>query len=141
MTFLKKISFRLTVWYLTGFAILAICLGTGIYFSLSSKLRSNLDADLIARSDQIFRFRDIISIIASGTFDLRGKLPVNTSGGLLGRGAPVGATGIAQAIEVVEQLWGTVSPERQVHNARRGLTDTHAGIGTICVVNIFEKRD
>lgn len=79
--------------------------------------------------------------IVDGTFDLTGSLPVNTSGGLLGRGAPVGATGIAQAIEVIQQLWGTVSPERQVNNAQCGLTDTHAGIGTICVVNIFEKQD
>lgn len=79
--------------------------------------------------------------VAEGTFDLDGLLPVNTSGGLLGRGAPVGATGIAQAIEIAQQLWGTAAPQRQVQNARRGLTDTHAGIGTICVVNIFERRD
>lgn len=79
--------------------------------------------------------------VASGTFDLEGVLPVNTSGGLLGRGAPVGATGIAQAIEITQQLWGTVAPARQVRDARRGLTDTHAGIGTICVVNIFERQD
>ena len=79
--------------------------------------------------------------VASGMFDLDGELPVNTSGGLLGRGAPVGATGILQAIEVVQQLWGTVDPRRQVANARRGLTDTHAGIASISVVNIFERRD
>ncbi len=79
--------------------------------------------------------------VADGLFDLDGVLPVNTSGGLLGRGAPVGATGIAQAIEVVQQLWGTVDPRRQVAGARRGLTDTHAGIGTISVVNLFERRD
>jgi len=79
--------------------------------------------------------------VLDGMFDRGGALPVNTSGGLLGRGAPVGATGIAQAIEVVQQLWGTVTPERQVANARRGLTDTHAGIGTICVVNIFERQE
>ena len=79
--------------------------------------------------------------VVDGTFDRDGILPVNTSGGLLGRGAPVGATGIAQAIEVIQQLWGTVTPERQVTNPKRGLIDTHAGIGTLCVVNIFEKRD
>jgi acetyl-CoA C-acetyltransferase len=79
--------------------------------------------------------------IAEGMFDLGGKLPVNTSGGLLGRGAPVGATGIVQAIEIAQQLWGTADSRRQVPNARRGLTDTHAGIGTIAVVNIFERRD
>ncbi len=79
--------------------------------------------------------------VAGGMFDLNGELPVNTSGGLLGRGAPVGATGLAQAIEIAQQLWGEVDPRRQVANARRGLTDTHAGIATISVVNIFERRD
>lgn len=79
--------------------------------------------------------------IAEGLFDLDGDLPVNTSGGLLGRGAPVGATGILQAIEVIEQLWETVDSQRQVRDAKRGLTDTHAGIASISVVNIFERRD
>ncbi|NDJ60475.1 MAG: thiolase family protein [Chloroflexi bacterium] len=79
--------------------------------------------------------------VVAGTFDHGGQLPVNPSGGLLGRGAPVGATGIAQAVEVVQQLWGAVNPARQVADARRGLTDTHAGIGSICVVNIFERQD
>lgn len=79
--------------------------------------------------------------IAASMFDLSGVLPVNTSGGLLGRGAPVGATGIVQAIEVIQQLWEEVDSRRQVKGARRGLTDTHAGIGTIAVVNIFERRD
>ena len=79
--------------------------------------------------------------VAEGLFDLGGSLPVNTSGGLLGRGAPVGATGIVQAVEIAQQLWGEVDPRRQVKEARRGLTDTHAGIGTIAVVNIFERRD
>ena len=78
---------------------------------------------------------------AAGAFDLDGDLPVNTSGGLLGRGAPVGATGLLQAIEITQQLWGTVDPRRQVDGARRGLTDTHAGIASISVVNIFERRD
>ncbi len=79
--------------------------------------------------------------IAEGMFDLDGQLPANTSGGLMGRGAPVGATGIVQAIEIVEQLWGQVDERRQVANAKRGLTDTHAGVGTMCVVNIFERQD
>ena len=79
--------------------------------------------------------------VASGMFDLDGELPVNTDGGLLGRGAPVGATGIAQAAEIALQLWGEADPRRQVAGARRGLTDTHAGIATLSVVNIFERRD
>jgi len=79
--------------------------------------------------------------VSQGMFDLDGQLPVNTSGGLMGRGAPVGATGIVQAIEVVQQLWNEVDERRQVANARRGLTDTHAGVGTMCVVNLFERCD
>jgi acetyl-CoA C-acetyltransferase len=79
--------------------------------------------------------------VADGMFDLDGQLPANTSGGLMGRGAPVGATGIVQAVEIVQQLWGEVDARRQVSNAKRGLTDTHAGVGTMCVVNIFERRD
>ena len=78
---------------------------------------------------------------AEGRFDLGGQLPVNTSGGLLGRGAPVGATGIAQAYEIMLQLRGEAQKERQVAGAVRGLTDTHAGTGTHCVVNIFERRE
>ena len=79
--------------------------------------------------------------VAAGAFDLDGALPVNPSGGLLGRGAPVGATGILQALEIAQQLWGVADARRQVNNAKRGLTDTHAGIASISVVNIFERRD
>ncbi len=81
------------------------------------------------------------TLAEAGVFDLGGELPVNTSGGLLGRGAPVGATGLAQTLEIMLQLRGEADARRQVPNARRGLTDTHAGTGTHCVVNIFERRD
>lgn len=78
--------------------------------------------------------------VTDGRFDLTGDLPTNTSGGLLGRGAPVGATGIAQAYEIMLQLRAEADPRRQVKDARVGLTDTHAGTGTHCVVNIFASR-
>jgi len=77
----------------------------------------------------------------SGRFDLGGDLPVNPSGGLLGRGAPVGATGLAQAYEILLQLRGDADPRRQREGARTGLTDTHAGTGTHCVVNIFRRLE
>lgn len=76
---------------------------------------------------------------AEGWFDLDGKVPVNTSGGLLGRGSAVGATGLAQTVEIVRQLRGEISGPRTVEGARYGLTDTHAGVGALCVVNIFES--
>ena len=74
---------------------------------------------------------------AEGWFDLGGKVAVNTSGGLLGRGSAVGATGLAQTVEIVRQLRGELSGPRAVEGARYGLTDTHAGVGSLCVVNIF----
>lgn len=74
-----------------------------------------------------------------GRFDLGGELPVNTSGGLLGRGSAVGATGIAQTVEIVGQLRGTISESRAVGGAIRGLTDTHAGVASLVAVNVYER--
>ena len=76
---------------------------------------------------------------AEGRFGLGGQVSVNTSGGLLGRGSAVGATGIAQAVEVTRQLRGEVSGDRAVPDARIGITDTHAGVGSLAVVNVFGR--
>ena len=76
-----------------------------------------------------------------GVFDLGGELPTNTSGGLIGQGAPPGAMGLAQAVEVVKQLRGECPAVRQVANAKRGLTDIHGGTASLSVVSIFERRD
>lgn len=68
---------------------------------------------------------------------LGGGLPVNTSGGLLAKGHPLGATGVAQVCEVAEQLRGRAGP-RQVEGARLGLTHNgggfrHGDVGSVCV--------
>ena len=76
---------------------------------------------------------------AEGRFDLGGQVAVNTSGGLMGRGSAVGATGIAQAVEIVSQLRGEVDGPRAVPDARIGITDTHAGVGSLSVVNVFGR--
>ncbi len=73
----------------------------------------------------------------TGYTALGGCIPVNTSGGLKAKGHPVGATGIAQAIEVFEQLRGTAG-QRQVNNARIGLAQNMGGSGASSVVHIFE---
>ena len=69
---------------------------------------------------------------------LGGCVPVNTSGGLKSKGHPVGATGIAQAIEIFEQLRGEAG-ERQVKGAERGLAQNMGGSGASAVVHIFER--
>jgi acetyl-CoA C-acetyltransferase/acetyl-CoA acyltransferase len=61
-----------------------------------------------------------------------GKVVVNPSGGLKAKGHPIGATGAAQVVEIVEQLRGEAG-DRQVDGAKIGLVDTLGGdFGTIC---------
>jgi len=64
--------------------------------------------------------------LASGAMDLGGAHVVNTSGGLLSKGHPIGATGIAQIVEIVDQLRGRCDA-RQVNGARVGLTENGGG--------------
>jgi acetyl-CoA C-acetyltransferase len=66
-----------------------------------------------------------------------GDIPVNTSGGLKSKGHPVGATGVAQVMEIVKQLRGEAG-ERQIKGAKRGLTQNMGGSGGSAVVHILE---
>lgn len=75
-----------------------------------------------------------------GEADLDGALPINPSGGLLGKGHPLGATGVAQVVELVRQLRSEAGP-RQIPDGRVGLAHCRggkaAGIeGAACTVNI-----
>ena len=72
-----------------------------------------------------------------GVTALGGEKPVNTSGGLKARGNPPGATGIAQAVEVYDQLLGRAEG-RQVEGARVGLTQNVGGTGATVTVHIME---
>ena len=80
------------------------------------------------------------ALIRSGQTALGGSLPVNTSGGLLARGHPIGATGLAQIVEAVAQLRGTAG-DRQVPGARLALTQNaggwHGSDNVASVVHIF----
>ncbi len=68
---------------------------------------------------------------------LDGQIPVNTSGGLKAKGHPVGATGVAQVVELALQLRGEAG-KRQVKDAKRGLAHNVGGSGATCVVHIME---
>ena len=70
---------------------------------------------------------------------LEGKIPVNTSGGLKAKGHPVGATGVAQVIEIVKQLQGEAG-KRQVKDPRIGMAQNMGGSGGSTVVHIFERE-
>ncbi len=65
-------------------------------------------------------------LVESGATSLGGRIPVNVSGGLLSRGHPVSATGVAQLVEIVSQLRHEAGP-RQVENCRTGLAHCMGG--------------
>ena len=67
-----------------------------------------------------------------------GQIPVNTSGGLKSKGHPVGATGVAQMVEVTSQLRGEAG-DRQVPDAEVGLTHNVGGIGQYTFVHLFKR--
>ncbi|MBS0421056.1 MAG: lipid-transfer protein [Proteobacteria bacterium] len=67
-----------------------------------------------------------------------GKVVTNPSGGLLSKGHPLGATGLAQCYELTQQLRGRAQ-DRQVENARIALQH-NLGLGGACVVTLYEAR-
>jgi acetyl-CoA acetyltransferase len=66
-------------------------------------------------------------LLASGDTALGGRMPVNTSGGLLSKGHPIGATGCGQIVELVDQLRGRAG-DRQVEGARVALAQNAGGV-------------
>jgi acetyl-CoA acyltransferase len=76
-------------------------------------------------------------MIDEGATALGGKIPVNVSGGLLSKGHPLGATGIANIYEVSTHLRGEAG-KRQVADARLGMTHV-IGLGSACGIHILER--
>ncbi|MEM7015773.1 MAG: thiolase family protein [Pseudomonadota bacterium] len=76
-------------------------------------------------------------MIDEGEVALGGRVPVNVSGGLLSKGHPLGATGIANIYEVSTHLRGEAGG-RQVEGARLGMTHV-IGLGSACGIHILEK--
>lgn len=74
-------------------------------------------------------------LIDQGETALGGKIPVNVSGGLLSKGHPLGATGVANIYELVNQLRGN-GGARQVEGAKAGLAHV-IGLGSACTVHIL----
>ncbi len=85
-----------------------------------------------------FEFGKGAEALAKGETSLKGKIPINPSGGLKAKGHPIGATGAAQAYEIVKQLRGECG-ERQVEGAKIGMTDTLGAYAAVCC-NIILRR-
>jgi len=79
----------------------------------------------------------VLKLLSDGDLEIHGKLPVNTDGGLMSRGHPLGATAAAQICEIVLQLRGQAGP-RQVNGARIGLAHAR-GAGPNSAVTILKR--
>jgi acetyl-CoA C-acetyltransferase len=118
-------------------------------FKMARLQRSQID---VAEVHDCFTIAEIMAIEDLGFFEkgaggpatlagdtaIGGKIPINTSGGLKACGHPVGATGIKQAVEIVEQLRGDAG-KRQVDGAEVGLTHNVGGTGGTVVVHILTR--
>ncbi|MFV1999394.1 MAG: thiolase family protein [Acidimicrobiia bacterium] len=81
--------------------------------------------------------------VERGEANIGGRLPINPSGGLIGKGHPLGGTGVAQVVEVVRQLRGE-SGDRQIDGARVGVAHCRGGKavgieGAACTVQILVR--
>ena len=97
-------------------------------------------AELIAMEDLGFcRAGEGIHLIKEEMTSLSGRIPINSDGGLLADGHPIGATGIAQVCEIIKQLRGEAEKGRQIANPRIGLAHNVGGAGGTAVVHILER--
>lgn len=110
------------------------------------------DIDVVELHD-CFTIAEVLAVEALGFFDpgegvrgavdgetaIDGQIPVNTSGGLLAKGHPVGATGVAQLVELTKQLEGR--HPNQVDSPRVGLAHTVGGSGGSCVITVLERGE
>jgi len=77
-------------------------------------------------------------LINEGATEINGEISINPSGGLKARGHPVGATGVAQVVEIVQQLRGEAD-KRQVTDAEIGLCCNVGGSGGTAIVSTFSR--
>jgi acetyl-CoA C-acetyltransferase len=106
----------------------------------------------LAETHDIFTIAEIMAIEALGLVDLgkggvateegrtsfTGDIPVNTSGGLKARGYPIGASGIAQAIEILDQFKNNAGG-RQIKDVNWGITQSLGGAGGTALVNFYSR--
>ena len=76
---------------------------------------------------------------ADGKTRLGGQIPINVSGGLKARGHPVGATGVAQVVDIVWQLRHELPEGRQVKDAQNGLTVNFGGFGNNVLAFVLRR--
>ena len=131
-------------WYAAGFSVERACRQAGIlpsdvdlfeyYDAFSIYAALSLEAAGFARRGQGWM------LAQDGEISLHGRLPVATMGGLKGRGNPIGATGVYQAVEAVLQLRGQAG-KNQVKDARRALVQALGGPASTAVTHVLESMN
>ncbi len=97
-------------------------------------------AEIIAGEDLgLFGRGEASRAAFEGVTALTGRKPINTSGGLKSKGHPIGASGVAQAVEIWTQMREEAG-KRQVKNVDLALTHNVGATGGTCVVHIYERR-
>jgi len=79
--------------------------------------------------------------VEEGQSDLGGRVTVNPRGGLLGCGHPLGATGVAQAVEILGQLQGTAPSGRQVPGATVALQHNLSGSANVHSLLLWRREN
>ena len=100
-------------------------------FSIMSIL--SLEASGFADKGKAIKFAHKVGI------DINGGLPLTTCGGLKGRGHPVGATGVYQVVEAMQQLRGIVTSEIQVKNNNIAMAQSIGGSGATVITTILKR--
>ncbi len=95
----------------------------------------------IAESEHVgfFKKGEGAKAALAGKTRLGGQIPINVSGGLKARGHPVGATGVAQVVDIVWQLRHELPKNRQVKNAQNGLTVNFGGFGNNVLAFVLRR--
>jgi acetyl-CoA C-acetyltransferase len=128
--------------------------------AIVSTQRAYQQADVGPEDIELFELHDAFSIMAAlsleaagfaekgrgvrvaldGEIGIDGRIPTNTMGGLKARGHPVGATGMYQIVEVVQQLRG-LAGANQVADARLGMAQNIGGSGATVITHILERME
>jgi acetyl-CoA C-acetyltransferase len=99
-------------------------------------------AEIVATEDlEFFQPGEGYKMAEDGVTARNGAKPINTSGGLKAKGHPVGASGVAQAVEVWKQMRGLAGARQVGMDVPLALTHNVGATGSTCVVHIYERRD
>ena len=98
-------------------------------------------AEIVATEDLgFFAPGDGFKMAEDGVTARAGAKPVNSSGGLKSKGHPVGASGVAQVVEIWKQMRGEAGPRQVPGDLPLTLTHNVGATGNTCVVHVFERK-